>query len=310
MDITIFIILLMYLILFNDTLIIKRLFIICTLLLVLQQIYKCIFKQIIEGADNLGDDIGYSKKIYDIINQNVSSLQDVNVFKKYQQRIDDIEKKLIDFKDTQNNNNNDNKKTYDDLKNSVNDLKTTQQKSIDDLKMLINTYDTWIEYIPDRYLNCYYYKNDGSWTSEYVPKFNNKYNFLSYKYIIRNKYLKIRFSYGCFNDSNIDDGKGQYYVKLPIINSKQIIADNSCKFSNDGCTTLACGINSINSSIKSIGLIRYAGSGYSVVLNCFLFDNQKIMFYDGYNDGLLGDIYGKLKNIRIMFFEIEIPISI
>ena len=196
----------------------------------------------------------------------------------------------------------------------MNDFKTNQQKSVDDLKLLINTNDTWIEYTPDKYLNCYKFNDNDSWTSENVPKFNNKYDILSYKYIIRNKYLKIRFMYSTRDFTSIEKGWVLYYIQLPIINSKQIIADKSCKFSYDGCTTLNCGINYSKSSVKSMGLIQLNSQPLNI-MNYFLFDNQKIMFNVNINNigslnGVIRENNYPLSYISMMYFEIEIHISI
>ena len=96
----IFFVLITYLILFNDDKIIKRLIFIYIFLNMIYNLYNCIFKKIIECADNLGDTIDYDKKMYDILNDNVLVLQDVNELKKHSTKFNDMDNKIQKYKNT------------------------------------------------------------------------------------------------------------------------------------------------------------------------------------------------------------------
>ena len=87
MDINIFIVLLIYLFLFNENKIIKRLLLIYLIIYILSNLYKCFFKKIIEGADTIGEPIDYNKNIYNILNENILLLQDVNSLKQYEKKL-------------------------------------------------------------------------------------------------------------------------------------------------------------------------------------------------------------------------------
>ena len=89
MDIYIFIALLIYLFLFNENKVIKRLLLIYLIIYILCNLYKCFFKKIIEGADNIGEPIDYNKNIYNILNDNILLLQDVNSLKQYEKKLKD-----------------------------------------------------------------------------------------------------------------------------------------------------------------------------------------------------------------------------
>ena len=87
MDINIFIALLIYLFLFNENKIIKRLLLIYLIIYILSNLYKCFFKKVIEGADTIGEPIDYNKNIYNILNDNILLLQDVNSLKQYEKKL-------------------------------------------------------------------------------------------------------------------------------------------------------------------------------------------------------------------------------
>jgi len=138
MDIIIFIVLLIYLFLFNDTIIIKRLMVIYILLSLLYKLYKCFFKKIIEGADNLGDDNDYCKKIYDILNENVLLLKDVNTLKQYQQKFDDINDKMSKNNFNLQRYNDDFIKLNDEQKKLLDDFNNKTNTKFDDIKKQFN----------------------------------------------------------------------------------------------------------------------------------------------------------------------------
>ena len=87
MDINIFIALLIYLFLFNENKIIKRLLLIYLIIYIFSNLYKCFFKKVIEGSDNIGEPIDYNKNIYNILNDNILLLQDVNSLKQYEKKL-------------------------------------------------------------------------------------------------------------------------------------------------------------------------------------------------------------------------------
>ena len=149
MDIIIFIVLLIYLFLFNDTKIIKRLMVIYILLSLLYKLYKCIFKTIIEGADNLGDDIDYCKKIYDILNENILLLKDVNTLKQYQQKFDDVNDKMSKNNFNLQRYNDDFIKLKDEQNKLLDDYKNKTNTNFDDIKKQFNIMRTGIINIGD-----------------------------------------------------------------------------------------------------------------------------------------------------------------
>ena len=95
MDIFILIVFLIYLILFDNKKIIKRLFFIYLILIILYNIYKCVFIKKIEGFES-SDNNDYNKKIYDILKDNILSLQDVNSLKQYETNFKNFVDKLND----------------------------------------------------------------------------------------------------------------------------------------------------------------------------------------------------------------------
>ena len=100
MDIHIFIALLIYLFLFNENKVIKRLILIYLIIYIFSNLYKCFFKKIIEGADTIGEPIDYNKNIYNILNDNILLLQDVNSLKQYEKKLkEDIINVQTNFKE-------------------------------------------------------------------------------------------------------------------------------------------------------------------------------------------------------------------
>ena len=125
-NINLFIVLLIYLFLFNENKIIKRLLLIYVILFILSNLYKCFFKKIIEGADTIGEPIDYNKNIYNILNDNILLLQDVNALKQYEKKLKD------DITNIQNN-----------LKTNIDTLKENIDKKHnigDDINFKSNNY--------------------------------------------------------------------------------------------------------------------------------------------------------------------------
>ena len=112
-NINLFIVLLIYLFLFNENKIIIRLLLFYVILFILSNLYKCFFKKIIEGADTIGEPIDYNKNIYNILNDNILLLQDVNSLKQYEKKLKD------DIINVQNN-----------LKTNIDTLKENIDKNI------------------------------------------------------------------------------------------------------------------------------------------------------------------------------------
>ena len=83
----IFIVLFIILFLFNENKVIKRLILIYLNLFILYNLYKCFFKKVIEGADDIGEPIDYNKNIYNILNDNILLLQDINALKQYEKKL-------------------------------------------------------------------------------------------------------------------------------------------------------------------------------------------------------------------------------
>lgn len=212
---------------------------------------------------------------------------------------DGIIKYIIDIDDKMNK-----------LMNDIND-KLIQAKSDND--KIINTIGlTWIEYKPDNYIKALKDLGYGEVTiSNSNPKINNLYNTLSYLYMIQGKNLRIKFNYSTNNTTGNQDGDGYYYVQLPIINSIQLIADKSLlKFSSDFKTEpYRYGFEYLCSTCRGVGI--YQNSDYMYLMNCFLYDNQKIMFEilnRNDNLGLVNSRWGKLSSLYLLYFEIDIPI--
>jgi len=211
---------------------------------------------------------------------------------------DSIIKYMIDIDDKMNK-----------LLNDVND-KLIQAKNDND-KIINNIGLAWIEYKPTNYLKALKFVGNGVVKDGDDPTFNKLYNSLSYLYMIQGKNLKIKFNYSTNNREGIANGNGTYYVQLPIINNVQMIADKSLlKFSSDFLNE-ACryGFEYLCSTCRCVGI--YQNSENMYLMNCFLYDNQKIMFEilnRNTNWGLVDSNWGQLNSIYLLYFEINIPI--
>ena len=138
MDIFILIVFLIYLIIFDNNKIIKRLFFIYLILLILYNINKCIFINKIEGFES-SENIDYNKKIYDILKENMLLLQDVNSLKQYETNLKDLFDKLkTNLKDSINT-----------LQLDIETLKTNTQNNINDVITKFNVIRTGSVYIGD-----------------------------------------------------------------------------------------------------------------------------------------------------------------
>lgn len=90
MDYLLFLTLIIYVLFYNDNKHFKRLLLIYLILILINNIYNCFIPyKTIEGADNLDEVINYDKKIYDMINENILILKDVNYLKTMINQIDD-----------------------------------------------------------------------------------------------------------------------------------------------------------------------------------------------------------------------------
>ena len=211
---------------------------------------------------------------------------------------DSIIKYMLDIDDKMNK-----------LLNDVNDKLIKAQD--DNVKFINNVGMSWIEYKPDNYIKCWKILGNGQFIDGIDPNFNNKYYVLSYMYIIQGKNLKIKFNYGIDNSDRdgCKEGDGVYYVNLPKINSIQLIADKSlAKFSSDNLLKRN-GFDYLNSTIRGFGVFQNSETPY--LLDCFMFDNKKIMFHilsRNDNGGVVHNGWGGLTTIFLLSFEIEIPI--
>lgn len=124
MNLIIFFTLLIYLMIFNDTNIIKKIFILYLLLILSYKLYHCFFNIIIEGADNLGKPINYDKKTYEIIKENIKLLQDDELTNGYKKKFDIIN-------DTVNKFTLDTNDYVDNIKNNIDMIKNNNKNYID-----------------------------------------------------------------------------------------------------------------------------------------------------------------------------------
>ena len=131
MNLLLFLTLLIYLMIFNDTNIMKKIFMLYILILLSYKLYHCFFKIIIEGADNLGTPIDYDKKTYEIVNENIKLLQDDELIIGYKKKFNSINDKVNKFTLDTNDYVNTIKNNIDIIKNkNKNYIDTTEQDII------------------------------------------------------------------------------------------------------------------------------------------------------------------------------------
>lgn len=148
MDIFILIVFLIYLILFDNKKIIKRLFFIYLILIILYNFYKCVFIKKIEGFESL-DNNDYNKKIYDILKENMLLLQDVNSLKQYETNLKDSVDKLKLDVNSLNQNDTNIIDSINKLKLDVETFKTNTQKDINNVITKFDVIRTGSVYIGD-----------------------------------------------------------------------------------------------------------------------------------------------------------------